>query len=176
MTAVSSCPFPDGQMPIWCGVPCPTGAVVVLNVPWRMFTAAAEEQLRRNSGQTLRRLAERGGLDVWEAICMLAGMPYRRFCGFAKNPQRMGPLTMAARRHGLAEVLDVQATCNEAAAALGRPLVDLLNAAECARILDLIEAGTWPDGWIGDEPVADRPLDSVFADGTVQPLLAGVFS
>ncbi|MFT4162492.1 DNA cytosine methyltransferase [Shinella sp.] len=29
---------------------------------------------------------------------------------------------------------------------------------------------TWPDGWDGDEPTADTPMDTVFADGTVQPL------
>jgi len=30
---------------------------------------------------------------------------------------------------------------------------------------------TWPQGWDGDEPAADMPMDSVFADGSVQPLL-----
>lgn len=32
-------------------------------------------------------------------------------------------------------------------------------------------AGTWPDGWDGDEPIATTPLDKIFADGAVQPLL-----
>ena len=38
-------------------------------------------------------------------------------------------------------------------------------------IRDLIEAGQWPDGWEGTEPRADTPLDQVFRDGSVQPLL-----
>ncbi|EOH4133562.1 hypothetical protein [Pseudomonas aeruginosa] len=35
----------------------------------------------------------------------------------------------------------------------------------------LIDTGTWPDGWDGDEPIATTPLDKIFADGAVQPLL-----
>ncbi|WP_371346487.1 phosphoadenosine phosphosulfate reductase family protein [Ancylobacter sp. IITR112] len=89
----------------------------------------------------------------------------------AANPQRMGPLTFEARRMGLSRVLSIQAEINEAARRLGRPKIDLLNAEEEARIRELIVAGTWPDGWDGSEPVADQPLDRVFADGTVQPLL-----
>ncbi|HCU2001631.1 TPA: hypothetical protein OUI19_006015, partial [Pseudomonas aeruginosa] len=30
---------------------------------------------------------------------------------------------------------------------------------------------TWPDGWHGGEPIATMPLDKIFADGAVQPLL-----
>jgi hypothetical protein len=56
---------------------------------------------------------------------------------------------------------------------LGRPRVDLLNAEVEARIRELIAAGTWPQKWTGDEPVADVPLDAVFVDGSVQPLLIG---
>ena len=49
-----------------------------------------------------------------------------------------------------------------------KPLDDLE-----ARIRELITLQTWPDRWDGNEPTADMPLDSVFADGTVQPLLIG---
>lgn len=91
--------------------------------------------------------------------------------GFAKNPQRMGPLTLEARQHALGEVLAMQSEVNAAAKRLGRPPLDMLDAEEEARIRALIAAGTWPDGWSGDEPLADLPLDRVFADGTVQPLL-----
>lgn len=59
------------------------------------------------------------------------------------------------------------------AARLGRPGVDLLNAEEAARIRELIAAETWPNGWDGDEPTGDTPIDHVFGDGTVQPLLIG---
>src|SRR5690606_9875681 len=40
-----------------------------------------------------------------------------------------------------------------------------------ARIRELISLGTWPNGWAGDEPTADTPMDAVFADGSIQPLL-----
>ena len=89
----------------------------------------------------------------------------------AANPQRMGPLTLEARIMALDVVLDIQARTNERATAEGRPPIDILNAEEEARIWELIGAKTWPDGWAGDEPLATVPLDAVFADGSVQPLL-----
>lgn len=92
----------------------------------------------------------------------------------AANPQRMGPLTFEARLWALGEVLGIQAEINASAAALGRPPIDLLNPEEEARIRELVAAGTWPDGWTGEEPTADVMLDRVFADGTVQPLLRGL--
>ncbi len=93
----------------------------------------------------------------------------------ASNPQRMGPLTFEARLWALDALLAIQADCNTAAARLGRPGVDFLNPEEEARIRELIAAETWPDGWDGDEPTGDTPLDAVYADGTVQPLLTGIF-
>lgn len=91
----------------------------------------------------------------------------------AKNPQRMGPITFAARLRALGQILAVQGEVNDAADGRGMPTLDLLNAEEEARIRELIAVGTWPDGWDGSEPTADVPLDRVFADGTVQPLLFG---
>ena len=90
-----------------------------------------------------------------------------------KNKQRKGPLTMEARLWALGRVLELQAECNASALRLGRPGVDILDAGEEARIRELIAAGTWPNGWEGDEPTADTPLDAVFRDGSVQPLLFG---
>ncbi|MCB5173691.1 phosphoadenosine phosphosulfate reductase domain-containing protein [Microvirga lenta] len=100
-----------------------------------------------------------------------AGAEILKDGSMAKNPQRMGPLTFEARLMGLARVLEIQAACNEAAERLGRPRLDILSAEEEARIRELIDLGTWPDGWDGDEPTADTPLDLVFPDGSVQPLL-----
>ena len=100
-----------------------------------------------------------------------AGIERLKDGSIAANPQRMGPLTFAARLMALERVLAIQAEVNDAAERLGRPKIDLLNAEEDARIRELIAAETWPDGWSGDEPVADTPMDSVFADGSVQPLL-----
>ena len=88
-----------------------------------------------------------------------------------KNQQRMGPLTFEARLMGLNRVLEIQAQVNAAAARLGRPPLDLLDAQEEARIRELIADETWPDGWDGDEPIADVPLPAYFSDGWIQPLL-----
>lgn len=89
----------------------------------------------------------------------------------AKNKQRMGPLTFEARMMALDRVLSIQSGINLEATRLGRPTVDILNAEEEARIRELIALGTWPNGWDGDEPTADTPMDAVFSDGSVQPLL-----
>ena len=84
----------------------------------------------------------------------------------AANPQRMGPLTFDARRMGLERVLDIQSRCNRNAPNGRR--VDILNSEEVARIEELIDLETWPNGWDGTEPMADVPLDLVFVNG-VQP-------
>lgn len=89
----------------------------------------------------------------------------------AANPQRMGPLTFEARLWALSEILAIQAEVNDAAMALGRPGIDILNAEEEARIRELIERKTWPNGWTGDEPPAAAWLDTVYQDGSVQPIL-----
>lgn len=89
----------------------------------------------------------------------------------AANPQRMGPLTFEARLMGLELILGVQAEINESARALRRPEVDLINAEEEARIRELIGLQTWPDGWDGDEPIATTIMDTVYANGAVQPRL-----
>lgn len=102
-----------------------------------------------------------------------AGLERLKDGSIAKNPQRMGPLTLEARAMGLDRILSIQAECNEAARAQGRPLISLINGAEEARIRELIAAGTWPDGWEGDEPAADTVMPIVYQNGAVQPLLFG---
>lgn len=88
-----------------------------------------------------------------------------------KKQQRLGPLTMEARRWGVAEVLAIQAECNAVALIEGRPLVDILNPEEVARIEALMAANTWPDKWTGDEPTADELQAPAYADGSVMGLL-----
>ncbi|MBZ5761558.1 phosphoadenosine phosphosulfate reductase family protein [Rhizobium sp. VS19-DR104.2] len=88
----------------------------------------------------------------------------------AANPQRMGPLTFAARLMALDRVLQIQSDCNSEAARRGLAGINILDIEEEARIRELIAAETWPQGWDGDEPTADTPMDTVFADGSVQPL------
>ncbi|WP_073666193.1 phosphoadenosine phosphosulfate reductase domain-containing protein [Pseudomonas aeruginosa] len=100
-----------------------------------------------------------------------AGYEYLKDGSTAANPQRMGPITFEARLMGLERILTIQKEINDAADRLGRPRVDLINAEEEARIRELIAAETWPQGWDGDEPTADTPMDQINADGSVQPLL-----
>jgi DNA sulfur modification protein DndC len=90
------------------------------------------------------------------------------------NPMRMGPLTMDARRAGLATVLAIQDEISAAAAE--RPQVTLIDPAEHARILELIDANTWPNGWDGTEVRGDVLLPQVMENGSVQHLLLGLES
>ena len=86
-------------------------------------------------------------------------------------PQRMGPLTFEARRMALDRVLGIQAACNAAALALGRPQISLIDAEEEARIRELIDLQTWPQGWDGDEPTGDTIMPTIYQNGAMQPLL-----
>jgi DNA sulfur modification protein DndC len=89
----------------------------------------------------------------------------------ASNPQRLGPLTMEARRYGLEGVLTIQREINEAADKLARPNIDLINNEEHARILELMAANTWPNKWSGDEITGDVLINKIYRDGNLQPLL-----
>jgi len=102
-----------------------------------------------------------------------AGLERLKDGSIAKNPQRMGPITLEARTMGLERILAIQTACNDAARAQGRPLISLINSDEEARIRALIAANTWPDGWEGDEPAADTVMPVVYQNGAVQPLLFG---
>ncbi len=85
------------------------------------------------------------------------------------NPGRIGPLTLDARRAGLAEVLAIQIEI----AAGGDGFSPLIDAEEQARIEELIAANTWPQRWSGDELPGDTDIPTVHADGTVQGILWG---
>lgn len=83
---------------------------------------------------------------------------------YAKNGQRMGPLTMEARAYGLERVLDIQRRAD----------VDLINPMEERRIRKLWAVNTWPQGWDGNEVVADVALNQITVidnELMVQPLL-----
>lgn len=100
-----------------------------------------------------------------------AGAERLKSGAIAKNPQRMGPITLEAREEALGRVLAIQHRVNEAAQAADRPGVDILNSEEEARIRELIAAEMWPEGWTGDEPSAAAWLDKVNQDGSVEPIL-----
>jgi DNA sulfur modification protein DndC len=85
-----------------------------------------------------------------------------------KNPNRMGPLTMEARRGGLNRIMSIQDLINETADAEGKPTVVLINPEECAAIKRLIDANTWPNKWTGEEARADEVFEEIRRDGSVQ--------
>lgn len=99
------------------------------------------------------------------------GFQYRKDGSLQSNQQRMGPLTFEARLMGLDRVLAMQAEINHTADRLGREGIVLIDEEEQARIRELIALKTWPNGWTGEEPNADVWLDSVYNDGSVQPIL-----
>lgn len=100
-----------------------------------------------------------------------AGLEILKSGEAAKNPQRMGPLTFEARLMGLERILGIQASCNAVARTTGRPEIDLISPEEEARIRELIALETWPQGWDGGEPIATTIMDTVYANGAVQPRL-----
>ena len=85
--------------------------------------------------------------------------------GIGKNPQRMGPLTLEARLEALEKILDIQRRTN---AADSRGVLDMINAEEERRIRELIAAETWPNGWDGDEPLADEFMPVIFYENGAQ--------
>lgn len=87
------------------------------------------------------------------------------------NPMRLGPLTMEARRFGLAEVLKIQWEIKQSVKDRPGMEVILINPEERKRIQELIKANTWPNGWEGTEPVGDVMMDEVIGEGIIQPLI-----
>ncbi|WP_207425974.1 phosphoadenosine phosphosulfate reductase family protein [Pedobacter sp. SYSU D00535] len=88
-----------------------------------------------------------------------------------KNKQRMGPLTMAARKRFFKEILSIQEDINAGAKRSGMPYVILLNAEEQKFIKECWANNLWPNKWTGEEPTADTPMDTVYPDGSIQPLI-----
>jgi DNA sulfur modification protein DndC len=89
----------------------------------------------------------------------------------SSNPSRKGPLTLEARLWALGQVLAVQSEINAAAVQLGRPLIDLINAEEEARIRELIALRTYPNKWSDADPDATRLIAQTNHDGSRQELL-----
>lgn len=89
----------------------------------------------------------------------------------AKNQGRMGPLTMAARRWGFEQVLQIQGEINQEARRLGCPGYTLISDMEQGFIEQCWRENTWPEGWDGSEQHADELTAYVVAEGVTQPLL-----
>jgi DNA sulfur modification protein DndC len=92
--------------------------------------------------------------------------------GYAKNGQRMGPLTMAARGEFFEQVLEIQGRCN--AGRGNQPVIDLINEAEQGRIREMWAGDMWPRKWSADDIDADVPIADIRALGNeliYQPLM-----
>lgn len=87
------------------------------------------------------------------------------------NLHRLGPMLMETRLFGLSEVLKIQQQINETATEQGKPMISLISPEEHVRILELIDANTWPDKWSGEEETGDVAYDRVLGEGVVQPLI-----
>lgn len=92
----------------------------------------------------------------------------------SSRPNRDGPLLFESRLWGMEQVLEIQAEVNAGARAAGRPELTLIDDEEKARILELIEAETWPQKWSSDDLRGDALVDLVVGEGLVQPILAGL--
>jgi DNA sulfur modification protein DndC len=93
---------------------------------------------------------------------------------YASRQGRLGPLTMAARRWGLEQILLIQGEINAAARREGRPTMILIDPEEERRIQELWELKTWPQKWDGTEARGDVLLDDIKASGdklVIQPRL-----
>lgn len=90
-----------------------------------------------------------------------------------KRAGQMGALSLEARREGLERILDVQDRVNSVAAENNRPTISLISDEELARIRELQNAGTFPNGWTGMEPLGDEFLAKFYANGVVQPSFLG---
>jgi DNA sulfur modification protein DndC len=109
--------------------------------------------------------------ELKESQFRLRKVDERRKDGSVVPGNRLGPLTIEARKYGLASVLQIQEDINIAAQTHGRPELSLINAEEQARIEELIGANTWPQGWDGNEIRGDELYEITAREGLKQPLL-----
>lgn len=92
----------------------------------------------------------------------------------SSRPNRDGPLLFESRLWGTERVLEIQEEVNTGARAAGQPELILISPEDYARIMELIEAETWPQKWSGDDLRGDMLVDRVVGEGLVQPILAGL--
>jgi hypothetical protein len=48
------------------------------SIPWEMIASHEKQAMENHCGQTLERLAQRGGLSACEAVAVLDDRPYKR--------------------------------------------------------------------------------------------------
>ncbi len=73
------------------------------DIPWSLIEPH-EKQAHANHGQTLQRLAERGGLDVGEALAIIEGRRWGTIKtdkdSYARYAEQLQALVRAARKDG----------------------------------------------------------------------------
>ena len=100
-----------------------------------------------------------------------AGGQRRKDGKLAKNQQRMGPLTIEARRFFLDKIIEIQNEINAEAEQNDMPKIFLINSEEGKAIKKMIADKVYPNGWDGTEPKASVPLDKMYSDGSVMKRL-----
>ncbi len=83
------------------------------------------------------------------------------------NQNRMGPLTIDARREFTQRILAIQDVVNANRPA-HHPAVDILNEEEMDYIRWCWNSGLYPNRWTGNEPSATLPFLETYADGSQQ--------
>lgn len=86
----------------------------------------------------------------------------------SSNPSRKGPLTLAARKWALNEVLIIQNEINKKADESNRPRIDLINEEEEERIREMIAARIYPQRWSDDDPDATVLIPRTYKNGDIQ--------
>ncbi len=84
-------------------------------------------------------------------------------------------MTIEARLWARGEVLSIESEINQAAIALNRPTISLINPQELNRIDELIATRAYPEKWNGTEPRGDEWLPEILPDGSIQNLLFDEF-
>ena len=124
---------------------------------------ASEEQLLMPTGV---RLGESAARDSRIALsCDRGGVECEQGCFQEATPDHVADV--------LAPLLLKLPQRSSMAPTQERPLIDLINDEEQARILELIAADTWPDRWRGREVRGNVLIPQVIADGIMQPMLGG---
>jgi 5-methylcytosine-specific restriction endonuclease McrA len=107
----------------------------------------------------------------WLALCAFYGQ--RCLCCGAANVQLTPDHVIPLLHHGANTIGNIQPLCLTCNLRKGTKIIDYRQE-EHVRILELIDANTWPDRWTGDEARADELLPQVLAGGIIQPLLEEV--
>lgn len=84
----------------------------------------------------------------------------------SKNPYRVGPLTIEARKIFTNKILEIQNEVNILADHQGKKHIDIINQEELSRIKWHWDNNIWPQKWTGNEPIATDKFNQVYKDGS----------